>query len=129
MSHPNAFPKKERLTGLTDIDRLFAGARSFSLSPFRIFYRIVPEEKVTRILVAVPKKKIRLAVERNRIKRVIREAYRLNKGLIRDPEGLLPTLHVAFVYTSNKAEIDFSDTEKKIQDCLSRLKALISTEN
>ena len=75
--------KTERLCSKKAIDTLFTGTDSKSLSayPIRVVYRHT-EEAGFRILVSVSKKRFRHAVDRNRVKRQLREAYRLNKHLL-----------------------------------------------
>ena len=75
--------KTERLCSKKAIDALFSGTDSKSLSafPIRVVYRHT-EEAGFRILVSVSKKRFRHAVDRNRVKRQLREAYRLNKHLL-----------------------------------------------
>ena len=75
--------KTERLCSKKAIDTLFTGTDSKSLSayPIRAVYRHT-EEAGFRILVSVSKKRLRHAVDRNRVKRQLREAYRLNKHLL-----------------------------------------------
>ncbi|NLV53444.1 MAG: ribonuclease P protein component [Bacteroidales bacterium] len=80
------FKKSERLTSQLTIDKLFAGGNaSFSAYPLRIVY--MKEEKkeensLPKVLISVPKKRFHHAVDRNRMKRLTREAYRLNKHIL-----------------------------------------------
>jgi ribonuclease P protein component len=78
------FNKDERISSQTEIDFLFSEGSSFCVFPLRVIYarRKKDEDKGFSVLVSVPKKKIRRAVHRNRLKRLIREAYRLNKHLL-----------------------------------------------
>lgn len=67
------------------IEKMFAGgSRSFSVFPLRVVYLPVEElEAPVSILVSVSKRRFKRAVKRNRVKRQIREAYRMNKhGLL-----------------------------------------------
>lgn len=75
------FTKEERVTGEKRIEALFSKGRSFIAYPFRIVYlETTGQEKVPlSILISVPKKRMKSAVARNRMKRLSREAYRLNK--------------------------------------------------
>lgn len=115
--------KTERLNKQKAIDKLFAGkARSFSLFPLRVVYLPLDElEAQAAILVSVPKKRFKRAVKRNRVKRQIREAYRLSKHI------LLPVLQqqecrlaIAFIYLSDEL-MDSALIEEKMKIALVRI--------
>jgi ribonuclease P protein component len=105
--------KSERLTSQLVIDKLFAGGNaSMAAFPLRIVYMQMEKEKQSgdaehdeslkhppvSILVSVPKKRFRHAVDRNRMKRLVREAYRLNKHILWETlEGKDFHLALAFV--------------------------------
>ena len=102
---PNTLHKAERLCRKKIIGEMFSGkARSFACFPLRVVYLPVTEQPYNAtILVSVSKRRFKRAVKRNRIKRQVREAYRLNKQL------LLPLLEqeklqvaVAFIYLSDQ---------------------------
>lgn len=100
----NTFCKAERLHGKKTVDELFAGGSgSFAIFPFRtVFMEVEPTgDHPVAILISIPKKRIRQAVKRNRLKRQIREAYRLNKHqLITALNSKGKGLAVAFIYLS-----------------------------
>jgi ribonuclease P protein component len=124
------FSKQERLTGKTSIDQLFNEGKSFNLFPFRVFYNLFdyPDEPMVRLLIAIPKKKVKHAVDRNRLRRLVREAYRLNKpGFITGLETRSVSLHLALVYTGESVELTFEEVEMKITDCLTRLAKIIGS--
>lgn len=75
-------PKRERLHHQKPVEELYATGKAFIAYPLRVVYCLdqVPGEARSRILVSVPKKHFRRATKRNRIKRLMREAYRLNKS-------------------------------------------------
>jgi ribonuclease P protein component len=75
------FKKEERLCNKKLIDRLFHNGSSFLCYPFKASWLIAddPQPFPVQILLAVPKKRFKRAVDRNLIKRHMREAYRLNK--------------------------------------------------
>lgn len=75
------FSKQERICGVRSISRLLDGGRYGSEKMFRYCF-ISADGPESRIMVSVPKKKFRRAVKRNLLKRRIREAYRLQKGLL-----------------------------------------------
>lgn len=87
--------KRERIYHRKAIDALFKEGNSHSMSafPLRAVYMLIPtdsdEQQVektkrpqAKFLISVPKHCFRRAVKRNRIKRLVREAYRHNKGLV-----------------------------------------------
>ena len=78
------FPKKEKLKSKIIIDRLFREGDSISVHPLKLVYLRIPTATESKIQVAVsaPKSKFKNAVVRNRIKRILREHYRLNKETI-----------------------------------------------
>ena len=90
-------PKSERLRSHFLIERLFQPTTNASLAayPVRIVYRTAeqPDKGAYRgndgnaILISVPKRLFKHAVDRNRVKRQIREAYRNNRELIKTPDG------------------------------------------
>lgn len=82
--------KREKLCSKQAIDNLFArdkdvaGLRSLLAFPFKVIWRIVPEGEgaaapVPQFLVSVPKKRLRHAVDRARMRRLVREAWRLHR--------------------------------------------------
>jgi ribonuclease P protein component len=78
------FTKAERLCSQKLIDQLFAGgSASMAAFPLRAIYRLSeqddPNMVPVSVLISVPKKRFKLAVDRNRMKRQVREAYRRNK--------------------------------------------------
>lgn len=73
------FPKHEKLKSRKTIERLFTQGRSFTKYPVKVFYIASEDFEVTQAAFAVPKRNFKLAVTRNRIKRQLRETYRLQK--------------------------------------------------
>ena len=96
--------KTERLCSKKAIDALFTGTDSKSLSayPIRAVYRHT-EEAGFRILVSVSKKRFRHAVDRNRVKRQLREAYRQNKHLLSPIESTSSGgMDIAFIWLTDQ---------------------------
>ena len=78
------FPKKEKLKSKKLIEKLFKEGKTLSNFPLKLIYLKVevPVDAKFKTSVAVPKKNFKSAVKRNRIKRLLRESYRLNKHLV-----------------------------------------------
>jgi ribonuclease P protein component len=81
MSKIYTFVKEERLCNKKLIDELFHNGSSFLCYPFKISWMAVnePQPFPGQVLFAVPKKRYKHAIDRNLLKRRMREAYRLNK--------------------------------------------------
>lgn len=81
--HNNRFPLKEHLKSKSIIDKLYAEGASVTAYPLRAVFIEVPadsQKPAATILISVAKRRFRHAVDRNLVKRRIREAYRLNKN-------------------------------------------------
>jgi len=71
------------------------------------------------VLVSVSKRRVRHAVDRNRVKRLIREAYRLNKHILWDA---LKERHMALAFLWNSDELmSFDVVERKVRNLLQRI--------
>ena len=120
---PYTFRKPERLNRKKVLERMFAGgARSYSFFPLRVVYVPAQELEVpVSVLVSVSKRRFKRAVKRNRVKRQVREAYRLNKHLLLDvlPPGC-PPLAVAFIYLANEL-CDSALITRRMQAALARV--------
>jgi ribonuclease P protein component len=123
------FPKSERLNSKIKIDRLFTDGKAFLVYPLRTVYFISSENpSELEVLISVPKKKFKKAVHRNRIKRLIREAYRLNKNELCNVviSGNLQ-MQVAFVYVADK-ELNFHELNDKMKQILDQLQKIASEQ-
>lgn len=120
---PNTLHKSERLDKKKVIEKLFAGgSRSFSVFPLRVVYLPVEElEAPASILVSVSKRRFKRAVKRNRVKRQIREAYRLNKhGLLDVLADKQCRLAIAFIYLSDQL-VESSLIAERMKTALARI--------
>lgn len=129
MKHQFTLPKQEHLCGEIRVGRLFTEGKAFIVYPVRVVYRIVENSDAipVKILVNVPKKRFKRAVKRNRLKRLMREAYRLNKvPLINIVQLKNLNLQIAFNYVSDE-EADFALIEEKMIVALKRISDKIET--
>ena len=106
--------RDDRLRSRKAIDILFAEGKSFSDFPFRILWRSDNEEGGLKAGFTASSKNFKKATDRNRIKRLIRESYRLQKNELQNIINLsCKSLHVFFIYTGKELpdhEIVFKKT-------------------
>ena len=126
MDNQLTFKKSERISRKSEIDILFDRGNAFISYPLRVVY--VEQKPLSgaaiAVLVSVPKKKIKHAVQRNRIKRLIREAYRLNKAaLIQHCTEKECGLLIAFLYTGNES-CRWTEIDATMQKALNSLKEI-----
>ena len=123
------FKKEERLCNKKLIDGLFHNGSSFLCYPFKVSWLVIeqPGAYPAQIVFSVSKKRFKKAVDRNLIKRRMREAYRLNKQehlyttlLSKEKNIVLSLGYVA------KEIVDFDLANKKMLKLLIQLSAEIS---
>lgn len=135
--HKFRFRKEERLRLKNLVEPLFRDGEGFYDFPLRLVWRLLDKEQLEssfrhgvpegidpmQMMVTVPKKKRRHAVDRVKMRRRIREAYRLNRMELQDlvnelnPEG---TLSLGFVYISQENE-DYALVERKMKRLLQKV--------
>jgi ribonuclease P protein component len=120
MSETFDFKRDEHLKSKKNIDLLFAKGKGVSSNPVRlIYYKEEKERSLPQVLFSVSKRNFKKAVDRNRIKRQMREIYRLNRNRYFLPENTNAYL-LAFIYIA-KEKIPFIILEKKLNLALERL--------
>ena len=122
----NTLSKDERLCSRTAIEELFNGGshRSMTVFPLRAVYVIrkrYADEQTLQMLVSVPKKCFKRAVKRNRVKRQVREAFRMAKQplaeLLTDRDE---TLDVAFIWLDRNLHSS-EEVQAKVEKLLRRI--------
>ena len=126
-NHKHTFPKAEHLTSKLAIEHLFGEGEGFIAFPLRVVYQLVPKETTPiQVIVSVPKKRFKHAVDRNRFKRLIRESYRLNKHQLWETvEQTDYTLRIALCAVSNEIPT-FEIVQDKMQLALTKMQTRIS---
>ena len=126
------FGKNEKLVSKKTIDALFSGGNSRSMSayPLRVVFMRKERnetEEPAQVMVSVSKRHFKRAVKRNRVKRQIREAYRLNKHLLHEAlkQKKDTAVAMAFIWQSDELAETALITEK-MQSLLSRMAEKIS---
>ena len=124
------FPKTERLKSRKQIDNLFATGKAFSVFPIRAIYQFTPAEKGSlQVGVTASKKYFKKAVDRNRLKRLLREAYRLQKEeLVLLTKEQQKAGNLFFIYT-DKTIADFETVKAAMAKCLQRLSKIVQSEH
>ena len=118
----HTFRKAERLISRKAIEELVSGGKVISNSPFKLTWinTALQTESPAQIAFSVPKRFFKRAVDRNRMKRLMRESYRKNKA---DIYTLLTDRNMQcalLLYYSGRKIISYSETEEKIKLILQR---------
>ena len=119
------FRKRERLVSQRLIDDLFGGGHSRSVAafPLRAVYQLrqrTAYDAPLQMLVSVPKKHFHHAVDRNRVKRQVREAYRKHKEPVVEKIQEGKQLLIAFVWLSD-AHFPSAEIEKRVKSLIAQI--------
>lgn len=115
------YNKNEKLKSQKAIEQLFAEGKSVSAYPLRMVY--LDNQSQLKVGVSVSKRNFKLAVHRNRVKRLLREGYRLNKNLLIDNKLDHYTLMILYI---SKEMPDFKTIDKKMKALLSKFNDQVS---
>ncbi|MBR1626195.1 MAG: ribonuclease P protein component [Bacteroidales bacterium] len=121
------FGKNQRLCSKKKIETLFRQGKSFLVFPISVRCITEPGEGNIRTLIVCPKRYQRKAVCRNRIKRLIRENYRLNStNLKRIAKENSVNIDFSMSYV-HKQTVDYSVIQKTVTEILSKLELTVSS--
>jgi len=114
---PNTFPKHNRLCGSLRIAQLYRDGKRFTAWPLRVTYqRVEDPQATTQVLVWAPKSLFKHAVQRNRMRRLMREACRLHQDILGEQH-----YRIAFNYM-DKEEQPYAIIEKAVCKALLKVK-------
>ena len=114
----NRFPKDNKLCGQLRIAQLYKEGQRFTAWPLRVTFQAVniqTSDVSNQILVWAPKSLFKKAVQRNHLRRLMREAYRLHQDLLGEKHYL-----IAFNYM-DKEELSFAVIEKAVCKALKKI--------
>ena len=119
------FRKQERIVSKQLIETLFDKGDSQSLVayPLRAIYTKTERRTdcaETQILISVPKKRFKHAVDRNRVKRQVREAYRHHKQILTEKVQQAQTLAIAFIWLAAECH-ESATVEKSVKRLLGKV--------
>ena len=125
MSKQFTLGKNERLKSRKQIEQLFAEGKSFVVNPFRVYYVVKGQLSIVngsvQFGVGVSNRNFKKAVDRNRIKRLTREAWRLQKNELKERlKKINKQLNVFFIYTGKELP-DFATVKDKVAVALKKL--------
>ncbi|MDR2410460.1 MAG: ribonuclease P protein component [Bacteroidales bacterium] len=120
--HNYSFSKQERIHFRNDFQKLFSEGKTFYLYPFKCVYLWQEATAFSgKLAVSVSKKKFRKAVDRNKIKRLIRESYRLEKHILyQEYAKSNQSINILIVYIGTKI-YSFRVIEEQIIELINKI--------
>ncbi len=112
--------KHEILRSKKSIKELFENGSSFFLYPFKVQFLPNPDSQNNQVLFSVSKRNFKKAVDRNLLRRRLREAYRLNKNILTTGQKEQFSLSIALIYIS-KFKLPYKEIEDKLKQVFIRL--------
>lgn len=123
MSKLNSLNTAEKLKSRKIIGSLFSDGKVIGAYPIKFFWIAteLKSDKPVQFAFSVPKRKFKKAVDRNKVKRLMREAVRLNKqALYEKLESKQQQLAIMVLYSGDKIS-DFATIENKVIKCYNKL--------
>jgi ribonuclease P protein component len=123
----NSFPKAMRITRKSQLDLLFSSGKSFIAYPLRVIFMKKEKDQgpEVSVLISVSKRKFKRAVKRNRMKRLIRENFRLQRHELENTLQSLPvSLDVAFIFLKDELS-DYKEIQQSMAKAINLLQVKI----
>ena len=116
------YPKNEKLKQRKLIDKLFTQGKSVAKYPLRlVFMEVENSEEPFQLSVSVSKKYFKNAVDRNRFKRLLREAYRLNQHILKENTS---KSYIFMFFYQTKEILSFEEINKKTVELFEKFNSL-----
>ena len=119
--------KEERLKSRKSIEQLFEAGKKFSIPSFLVYHSLVNEEKKDPLQfgIGVSGKNFKKAVDRNRVKRLTRESYRLQKLPLKESlAARKKSLNVFFIYTGKEVPV-YAEVYAAVGSIIQKLSAMV----
>ena len=116
------FSKEERLCSRRLINRLYAEGNRLMAFPFSVQWHFEQLEVPCQIMIVAPKRRFHHAVDRNRVKRLTRECYRLHKARLYSflEENKIEGITLSLVYVDSSI-LSFDTLMKKMDKLIEQL--------
>ncbi len=132
MSKQFTLGKEERVKSRKLIDELFSEGKKFSLAPFRIHYLYADHspgrEAKLQLGAGVSKKIFKKAVDRNRVRRLTKEAWRLQKNPLQEKLPVKKQLSVFLLYTGKQIE-SYQLVSEKVKKIIDKLTVIVTASS
>ncbi len=120
-----SFSKSERLKKRSVINQLFKKSRAVTAYPIRALFLLtpleLPDQFPVKAGVSASKKRFAKAVQRNHLKRLLRECYRLQKHTLAEYVPPKNELSVMFLYIGKEEKPDFHHLSKSMKKCMEKI--------
>jgi ribonuclease P protein component len=123
MPSTNTYGREEKLKSRKQIDQLFAKGKSVNQFPLKIIFMEVEEEMDFPVKAGViaPSRLFKKAVQRNRVKRLLREAYRTEKASLLDFASLHRRQYALFILFVDRTIPSFDLVKEKMNLAITKL--------
>ncbi|MBR5644800.1 MAG: ribonuclease P protein component [Salinivirgaceae bacterium] len=128
-SHPYSYKRIEHLKLRKSIEMVFAQNNVLRSGPIKMIFAVEPSDSFSyQVGFVAPKKVHHFAVDRNRNKRLLREAFRLNRHILTSRMDN-KTVKVSFLLVAqNSRPMSFADVETAVRQLLARLSEKVGAE-
>ena len=128
-SHPYSYKRIEHLKLRKSIEMVFAQNNVLRSGPIKLIFAVEPSDSFSyQVGFVAPKKVHHFAVDRNRNKRLLREAFRINRHVLTSRMDN-KTVKVSFLLVAqNSRPMSFADVETAVRQLLARLSEKVGAE-